>query len=228
MKTLLYVHPSNHATERVVGCSPDVVVLDLEEAVPSAEKARARTEVRAAHDRLVDYVRTVVVRINSPQSETGKADLAELAGFPLSAGILLPKPLDPALLFQVAAQCGDRPLWLMAEQIDLFRWLPEVLANCRPIEGLVVGGKDLSIEFGHERYSPIDPQLRSWVADARQISQRAKVPLFDAVSLEETDIRVLTSLAATGASDGLSFVRPRDITLAREMLRHGDAKKRHD
>lgn len=226
MKTLLYVHPTSHATDRVIGCRPDIVVLDLEEAVPPAQKVEARLALDQGITGLAGRIPLVLVRINTPGTDTGAADLAAVNALPAAVGLLLPKPLGPLLLQQVAAQLQGRTLWLMAEQLDLLDWLPAVLAAGLPVGGLVVGGKDLSLERGLHRYDPCDPGLRRWVADLRRISRPHGLALIDAVALEPADIRALADLADAGGADGLSFVRPRDVQAAQDL--RPDAPKKRD
>jgi citrate lyase subunit beta/citryl-CoA lyase len=95
LRTLLFA-PGNRPRmlEKVGQCGADAVILDLEDAVPIAEKAATRTAVRAA----VQHICTcpVYVRINPLVASTGfsqpigAADLQAIVCQEL-AGIILPK-----------------------------------------------------------------------------------------------------------------------------------------
>jgi citrate lyase subunit beta / citryl-CoA lyase len=71
---------------------PDVVVLDLEDAVPPAEKASARSQARAAALALLElpHPPAVLVRVNSTRTEWFAGDVAGAAVAGLTA-IVLPK-----------------------------------------------------------------------------------------------------------------------------------------
>jgi citrate lyase subunit beta/citryl-CoA lyase len=74
--------------------SPDVVVLDLEDAVPAARKAGARQHLRAG---LAAAGPTVLVRVNPPGTEWFDGDVASLPDG--IAGVVVPKwegPVDVA------------------------------------------------------------------------------------------------------------------------------------
>ncbi|MCU1375496.1 MAG: Citrate lyase subunit beta-like protein, partial [Actinomycetia bacterium] len=76
--------------------SPDVIVLDLEDAVPAAGKVDARTTMREAAAALAGS--TVLVRVNPPATEWFEGDVASLPGG--LAGVVVPKyeaPLDVGL-----------------------------------------------------------------------------------------------------------------------------------
>jgi citrate lyase subunit beta / citryl-CoA lyase len=72
--------------------NPDVVVLDLEDAVPPAEKVGARALARAAATTLLaaDRGPAVVVRVNAPGTEWFEDDLRE-APIPGLTGVIVPK-----------------------------------------------------------------------------------------------------------------------------------------
>jgi citrate lyase subunit beta/citryl-CoA lyase len=112
-RSLLFV-PANR--QRLLDKAPtlpaDALLLDLEDAVPLAEKETARLMARA-------YVPTIVgksvwVRVNALASGLLPADLEAVVGLPGLEGIVLPKPEDAADVLEVdrllAAQEAARGL----------------------------------------------------------------------------------------------------------------------
>lgn len=99
LRTLLFA-PGNRPRmlQKVGTCGADAVILDLEDAVPIAEKEATRLAVRAATDTITDC--TVYVRINPLVAATtfsqaiGAADLQAVV-CPALAGVILPKVESP-------------------------------------------------------------------------------------------------------------------------------------
>ncbi|MGQ0574717.1 MAG: HpcH/HpaI aldolase/citrate lyase family protein [Pseudonocardia sp.] len=75
---------------KVTRSAPDVVVVDLEDAVAQADKDAARRTAVAAVDALDPGATTVLVRVNPPASPWFVADVAAAAGS-RAAGVVLPK-----------------------------------------------------------------------------------------------------------------------------------------
>ena len=98
MKRLLYVYPSPDATNRLAGAVPEIVVVDLEEAVAPHGKAKARGILGAAIEALRPIGAQLLVRVNGVGGEDMALDLAEVVRLPVDVGVLLPKPLDLALV----------------------------------------------------------------------------------------------------------------------------------
>ena len=94
-RSLLFV-PGNRPERftKALAAGPDVVVIDLEDAVAPAEKTAAR---RNALDALADLAGSVsateiYLRLNAPRTRAGLDDLAALLDHrPRLGGILLPK-----------------------------------------------------------------------------------------------------------------------------------------
>lgn len=120
----------------------DSVILDLEDAVAPADKADARAAVvRALADGAVDP-RRCVVRINPPDGEWGRADVAALRDSPVST-VMLPKAADPVMVARldpwgVIALCETARGVLAAPELS-------EVDNC---VGLMWGGEDLTADLG--------------------------------------------------------------------------------
>lgn len=106
LRSLLFA-PGNRPrmVEKVVTCGADAVILDLEDAVPIAEKEAARSAVRAALESYPVGTRAYV-RINplgqktSFSQDLGRGDL-EAVVCPRIAGVLLPKAETVTELLEV-------------------------------------------------------------------------------------------------------------------------------
>jgi citrate lyase subunit beta/citryl-CoA lyase len=91
MRSLLFV-PANRPNmiERAYSTPADVIVLDLEDSVPPAEKQTARGNIREAIDYLKGAGKTIHVRVNAQASGMLADDIAASMG-PGLDGIALPK-----------------------------------------------------------------------------------------------------------------------------------------
>jgi len=153
-----YLYAPGNRTDllaKVATRGADAVVLDLEDAVPQAEKVAARHAVAAwLSDRDADDATQVYVRING-----GAAALDDLAGLPLDRldGVRLPKVEDAALVRAVddvlarAEANGARVvLHPLVESVQgLFR-LDEIVAASSRIERFIFGAGDYVLDVAGE------------------------------------------------------------------------------
>lgn len=131
----------------------DVIQLDLEDSVPLAEKAHARTMIEAAAAKVRRGGADVVVRINRPFSMAVR-DI-ECAVCPDVDAIACPK-IDSAdhikLLDEVVSEVeqkrgveiGHTRLTAMIETPAAFTRMDEIAAASPRIVGLVLGGEDIA------------------------------------------------------------------------------------
>jgi len=156
LRSYLYA-PGNRADllAKVASRGADAIVLDLEDAVPAAEKAAARAAVAALlRGRGGAGATPVYVRING-----GAAALEDLAELPLDRldGVRLPKAEDPELVRAVdralaAAEPGGRRVVLhpLVESVQgLFR-LDELAAASSRIERFIFGAGDYVLDVAGE------------------------------------------------------------------------------
>ena len=115
-RSLLFV-PGNRRDllEKAPNYPADGFILDLEDAVPAAEKPAARAILREVIGRFDP--RQVWVRVNPADSDAGAADIRELAALDGLHGFVLPK-IETVEAVQTAARMLDaaepgRPLGLM-------------------------------------------------------------------------------------------------------------------
>ena len=120
------------AKARNLAC--DMVILDLEDAVPDSAKSEARAAaVEAAGQDWGE--RILAVRINAPASPLGKADIAALDGLERIDALVLPKVETPIAL--------GRPILAMIETPPGLYAAREIAAAPGTV-GLIAGPNDLA------------------------------------------------------------------------------------
>jgi citrate lyase subunit beta/citryl-CoA lyase len=125
----------------------DAVIVDLEDAVPPAEKPAAREALSAWLSQRQPHEQPVLVRINSVDTEWFEGDLA-LCARPGVAGIVLPKAEHEAVLEKLAAAGAAAILPLIESALGL--WNAAALARMPRVQRLVFGSIDFSLDMGIE------------------------------------------------------------------------------
>lgn len=162
-RTLMFV-PSNRANmvQRAHQTAADVIVLDLEDAVPPNEKAAARETVRASIESLHAAGKHVHVRINNLETGLTREDLTAIVGPGLEA-ILYPKPqsgqeirdLDVLIREQEylkdGVTPGDAALIPMIETARAVLRCEDIAKASSRIVGLALGGEDYCADIGVPR-----------------------------------------------------------------------------
>jgi citrate lyase subunit beta/citryl-CoA lyase len=135
---------------------PDVVVLDLEDAVPPAEKVAARAMARAAAETLLALADgpAVLIRINAAATEWHDADLAH-APIPGIVGVIVPKleTVDEARRVAEALDrvgCGDVGIVAGIETARGVADARVLLAEPR-VTACYFGAEDFTVDMGGER-----------------------------------------------------------------------------
>ncbi len=150
--TLLYV-PADHP-ERVAKAmrsSADVVVVDLEDAVPAAAKSGAREGLtalladHAAADRVTGGA--VQVRINAAGTPWHAADVDAGALLPATVGIRVPKGEEPELLHELAGQLRGHGLHVLVESARGIEAAYD-LARTAGVATIGLGEADLRADLG--------------------------------------------------------------------------------
>jgi citrate lyase subunit beta/citryl-CoA lyase len=162
MRTLLFVPAQRESmVEKAHQIPADVICLDLEDAVPPAEKATARGRVRAAIESLKAAGKTVHVRVNHLDTGLTKDDLAAAIG-PGLDGLLFPKARGAAqireldvLIREQELHNGVRPgavaLIAMIESARAVLRCEEIALASTRIAALALGGEDYAADLGVAR-----------------------------------------------------------------------------
>lgn len=136
----------------------DACILDLEDSVPLARKAKARGAVIAAARSIAAHGLDVLMRINAPPEATEDIDAAVDTAV---RALVLPK-IETAAQLQAVAQQLDRceaqrgiaaGHTLLIAQIEHVRALPQLdaIATASPrLLGMILGSEDFSVSAGME------------------------------------------------------------------------------
>ncbi len=162
LRTLLFI-PGNRQNmiEKARSLPADVLVLDLEDSVPAAEKARARAMVTDSIAGVALKGQKVFVRINSLPSGYGQQDLEAVIIDGID-GISQPKPSSGNEVRQVEASIerleGERGI--KQGHIKLIPWIETAkgllnafdIASASPrVVGIALGAEDLALDTGMKR-----------------------------------------------------------------------------
>jgi citrate lyase subunit beta / citryl-CoA lyase len=121
----------------------DAIILDLEDAVQSADKDLAREAVAS----WLAPTRPVYVRINGAGTPWYERDL-EVVGLPGVAGVVLPKAEQPEQVAQVAARLAGEAQVLPLVETALGVWNACALAQAPHVERLAFGSIDFQLDTG--------------------------------------------------------------------------------
>jgi citrate lyase subunit beta/citryl-CoA lyase len=215
-RSMLFV-PANRPdlAAKAPRCEPDVVVLDLEDAVPPAAKADARATARQAADALAGVV-PVCVRVNPPATRWFADDVTNLpAGL---AAVVVPKLDSAEQLARVADALGGLPVVAGIETVRGVADAREVLRP--PVAACYFGAEDYVADLGGVR-TPGNAEVgyaRSYVAVAARL---AGIPALDMVTLDfRDDARFLAEAREARALGyaGKLCIHPAQVPLAHEAF----------
>jgi len=186
-RSLLFV-PGNRPDrfEKAAASGADAIVLDLEDAVPPAEKAPARAAVREAWARLAAHGVPVVVRVNASGSGMLAEDLAALQGLAPVPAVMLPKAESAAHVAQVRAALPEASVLPLVETAAGLRGI-DAVAAAPGVVRLAIGHLDFMADTGMS-WSEGEPELaplRFAVSIATRIAGLA--PAVDGVTVQTDD-----------------------------------------
>lgn len=170
LRTLLSI-PGNRQNmiEKARALPADVLVLDLEDSVPLAEKAKARAMVRNSIAGLAGKGQMVFVRINSLASGYGRQDLEAVIVEGID-GISLPKPGSSDEVRQAVAivERLEDERGIKQGHIKLIPWIETAkgllsafdIASASPrVVGISLGAEDFTLDTGIRRSEEGDELL---------------------------------------------------------------------
>ena len=162
MRTLLFVPAQRQSmVEKAAAIPADVIVLDLEDAVPPNEKDAARSRLRVSIDSLKAAGKTVHVRVNHLDTGLTKDDLTAAIG-PGLDGLLFPKAQGAAQVRELDVMIRERELHsdvrpgtvALIPMIETARGVlrcEEIAQASTRIAGLALGGEDYAADIGVPR-----------------------------------------------------------------------------
>jgi citrate lyase subunit beta/citryl-CoA lyase len=216
-RSMLFV-PGNRAdlAAKATRSAPDVIVLDLEDAVPPAAKAHARATVQEAADDLGTEV-PLCVRVNPPTTSWFADDVAALPEGLLA--VVVPKLESTAQLTDVAEALSGRSIVAGLETVRGVADARDVLHA--PVVACYFGAEDYVADLGGIRTDGNDEVAypRSYVAMAARM---AGIPALDMVTLDfgHDDRFVGESLQARALGyAGKLCIHPAQVKLANQAFR---------
>ncbi len=230
-RTLLYVPgnmPSMLQNIPIFQC--DGVIIDLEDAVPLAEKDAARVLVRRFLESYTERNKEVLIRINPLDSKWGYDDLKEVLPA-LPDGLRLPKADTPEIVERLDTLLTEFEEGLGLE-IGRFKILPSIesargvinairIARTSPrIFALAFGAEDYTASLEIERTKTGEELFHArtrviWAARA------AGIQAIDSIFSDVSDMAGLqreTRLIKTLGFTGKSLVNPRQIEVVHEVF----------
>jgi citrate lyase subunit beta/citryl-CoA lyase len=212
-RTLLFV-PANRERmiEHAVSAPADVIVLDLEDSVPSSQKASARQGVADAIRRLKAAGKTVHVRVNAADTGLLQDDL-DAAIVPGLDGLALPKADAAAKIRELDVMLRLREVRaeIRAGSVLLFPQIESALALLRCEEVAIASSRIAGLSLGGEDYVRDLGVPRTREGNEIEYARRVLVhcciahrllPL-DVVFPDINDAEGLTAEAAYGRSIGM-------------------------
>ncbi|MEM7049259.1 MAG: CoA ester lyase [Acidobacteriota bacterium] len=207
---------------KVFDAGADAVVLDLEDAVPVAQKARARDLVVAAlATRDTTAGPQVWVRINGLDSELWRHDVAALAELPLT-GLRVPKAEDPQAVAGLAATLGESSAVRLTLTIESARGVLAAgeLAAVERVDRFAFGAADYVADVGADG---ADPRATLW-ARSRLVAVSAAhrllppiAPAYTALA-DEAGLEATTREAKALGFFGRSCLHPRQLATVHRVF----------
>lgn len=224
LRTLLFT-PANRpaAFDKALNSGADVVCLDLEDAVPPAEKAAARDAAIAFLAQPGPGHVQRALRINAISSLAGLDDLtALLRQAPQTGMVVLPKvgsPDEISLVSRLLDEAGSGlSITALIETLDGVEAVSGIAQASPRLRMLLFGGVDLSAEMGVENADTPLAYARSRVVHA---GKRAGLDVMDVPSLDFRNaeaIRQEAERARCLGFTGKAAIHPAGITPINEVF----------
>ncbi len=155
IRSLLFV-PGNKPDmlTKALGFDPDVVIPDMEDSVPDAEKANAREVVASFLPKLSARPPLVVPRVNALDTGWADDDMRAVVG-PHVYGISIGKIRTPGDIAEVSGRLDalERRAGLAVGALTLFPWIETAEAIVRCFEILTASTRIVGAGFGAEDYT---------------------------------------------------------------------------
>ena len=154
-RSLLFV-PGNKPDmlTKALGLDPDVVVPDMEDSVPDAEKANAREVIASFLPKLAARPPLVVPRVNALDTGWADDDLQAVVG-PHVYGISIGKTRTPGDIAEVSSRLDrlEQRAGLEIGALKLIPWIETAEAIVRCFEILTASARIVGAGFGAEDYT---------------------------------------------------------------------------
>jgi len=214
-RSYLFV-PGNRPERFAKACASGAhaVIVDLEDAVPAAQKAAARAAI-------ADWLspeRPVLVRVNAVDTEWF-ADDAAMCRHPGVAGVVLPKTETPEHLAALAARAGAKIPALPLIETAAGLWGALAIAKARGVARLIFGSIDFQVDVGVRGDDQLDFHRAQLVLVSRVGGIDAPV---DGVSEAIDDVDALARDVARARRQGFGgklCIHPKQVAAVNEGFR---------
>lgn len=206
--------------EKAARSGADVIILDLEDGVPPADKPAAREAIAREWPKLQPIGVPVVVRINALTSTWGEDDLAWLARLPAPAAVMLPKAEGAATIERVHEALKGLPVLPLIESAAGHAALSTV-AGARGVLRLFLGHIDFMADTGivcDDDETEVGP-LRFAMAMATRAHQLASA--IDGVTIQIADLDRLRRDMRRGVRYGFGgkmCIHPSQVAVIHEAI----------
>lgn len=212
---------------KAMASQADAVSFDLEDAVPSAQKAQAREHLAAFLREPAALRKTVIVRVNAAGTPDFEADLAALAGLPIDL-INLPKTESSdevrAAADVIARSWSNAPgLLVNIESARGLRNAADIASAHASVAGLQLGLGDLFEAQGIDRRAPANVHAALYAL--RMAAAEAGVFAYDSAwgdIEDEAGFTIEASQARALGFLGKSCIHPRQVALANTIFQPSD------
>ncbi len=240
LRSLLFV-PGNkeNMLEKAAGLRPDILVPDMEDSVPNAEKDNARKTIQSFLPRLAETGLPIMPRVNSLDTGWLESDLAAVVG-PEILGLSIGKingPQDIETVSDLLAEL-ERAVELTVGSLKLIPWLEsaraivkcyEICTSNPRIIGVAFGAEDFTHDMGVERLED-----ESEVAYARNVlcvaARAAHVTALDTPYFrfkDEAGLRANSAAAKQCGFKGKFAIHPAQIDAINETFSPSKAEIEH-
>ncbi len=240
LRSLLFV-PGNkeNMLEKAAGLRPDILVPDMEDSVPNAEKDNARKTIQSFLPRLAETGVPIMPRVNSLDTGWLESDLAAVVG-PDILGLSIGKingPLDIDTVSDLLAEL-ERAVDLTVGSLKLIPWLESARAIVKCYEicmsnpriiGVAFGAEDFTHDMGIERLED-----ESEVAYARNVlciaARAAHVTALDTPYFhfkDEAGLKLNSAAAKRCGFKGKFAIHPAQIDTINETFSPSKAEIEH-
>ena len=181
---------------KALAAGADAVCIDLEDAVPPQRKVMAREAVTrfltghsARMSRNDIHTPHLIIRINDPETELGRADAEVLARIPQPDAFMIPKVRTAAGVRRAARLLShDAPLFALIETAPGLENAADIGQALPAVAGLVFGGFDLAIEMR------ADPSWEPLLYARSRVVHAAALSGLDAIDMPSVDFGEMSGL----------------------------------
>ena len=229
-----------HKVRKALRSGADQVVIDLEDAVPAAEKDRARALLGSIDWSELGELPLITVRVNAPRSRWCHLDIDAVVRSAVPAtSIVLPKVESPGdlhfaerLIDGIEAgmgQGGQLAVEALIESADGLSRVDRIASAASRLSTLIIGYADLAASLG--RAVGLDPV--HWIAVQDRVLAAARTNQLDAVDGPylgvgvDDDFTKAVNHAVRSGFDAKWAIHPRQVEIIRDAFEPSPEQVRH-